>query len=109
MSEMVHAAVAGDVREAEEIRRKAEAATAAAMAKEGRKVAPAAAEDTPISDDDLDMDEVKKEYKEQEGDPHVKSPRKALHRAMLHENMAQSVPKATAVVVNPTHLAIALR
>ena len=48
-------------READEIRRKAEAATAAAMAKEGRKVAPAAAEDIPISDDDLDMDEVKKE------------------------------------------------
>ncbi|TMH66891.1 MAG: hypothetical protein E6H57_12840 [Betaproteobacteria bacterium] len=49
-------------READEIRRKAEAATAAAMAKEGKKVAPKAAEeDIPVSDDDLDMDEVKRE------------------------------------------------
>jgi hypothetical protein len=49
-------------REAEEIRRKAEAATAAAMAKEGKTVAPRAAdEDIPVSDDDLDMDEVQKE------------------------------------------------
>jgi hypothetical protein len=48
-------------REAEEIRRKAEAATAAAMAKEGRQVAKPAEEDIPITDDDLDMDEVKRE------------------------------------------------
>ena len=47
-------------RDAEEIRRKATAATAAAMAKEG-KSAPAGGDDIPISDDDLHMDEVKKE------------------------------------------------
>ena len=45
-------------REAEEIRRKAAEATAAAMAKEGRA---AKEDDIPISDDDLAMDEVKKE------------------------------------------------
>ena len=45
-------------REAEEIRRKAAEATAAAMAKEGRA---AKEEDIPISDDDLAMDEVKRE------------------------------------------------
>ena len=45
-------------REAEEIRRKAAEATAAAMAKEGRA---AKEDDIPISDDDLQMDEVKKE------------------------------------------------
>jgi hypothetical protein len=48
-------------READEIRRKAEAATAAAMAREGRTVQPAAEEDIPVTDDDLDMTEVKKE------------------------------------------------
>ncbi len=46
-------------REAEEIQRKAEAATAAAMAKQ----AAAGEEDIPITDDDLDMTEVKKERK----------------------------------------------
>jgi flagellar biosynthesis protein FlhB len=56
----------------------------------------------------MSIDEVKREYKEQEGDPHIKSHRKALHQAMLNENMAKAVPKATAVVVNPTHLAVAL-
>ena len=45
-------------REAEEIRRKAAEATAAAMAKEGRG---AKEDDIPISDDDLEMEEVKKE------------------------------------------------
>ena len=48
-------------REAEEIHRKAEAATAAAMAKEGKQAPKAAEEDIPISEDDLDMDEVKRE------------------------------------------------
>jgi hypothetical protein len=47
-------------REAEEIRRKAAAATEAAMAKEG-KGTPRSEDDIPISDDDLHMDEVKKE------------------------------------------------
>ncbi|TMG74266.1 MAG: hypothetical protein E6H77_11645 [Betaproteobacteria bacterium] len=47
-------------REAEAIRRKAEAATAAAMAKEG-KVAPEAEDEIPITDDDVDADEVKRE------------------------------------------------
>jgi len=48
-------------REAEEIHRKAEAATAAAMAKEGKHAPTPAQEDIPISEDDLDMDEVKRE------------------------------------------------
>ena len=48
-------------REAEEIRRKAEAATAAAMAKEGKKPPEPSLPDIPVTDDDLDMDEVKKE------------------------------------------------
>jgi len=47
-------------REAEEIRRKAEAATAAAMAREG-KAAPEAEDEMPITDDDFDADEVKRE------------------------------------------------
>ena len=56
----------------------------------------------------MSIDEVKREFKDQEGDPEVKGHRKALQRAMLNENMSKAVPKATAVVVNPTHLAVAL-
>jgi hypothetical protein len=46
-------------READEIRRKAEAATAAAMAKEGK--AQAEDDDIPVTDDDLGLDEVRRE------------------------------------------------
>jgi flagellar biosynthesis protein FlhB len=57
----------------------------------------------------MSKEEVKQEYKEDEGDPHIKHQRKHLHQQLLHESMAKNVPKASAVVVNPTHLAIALR
>jgi len=53
--------------------------------------------------------EVQKEYKEEEGDPHVKHMRKQLHEELLAEGMMENVPKAQVVVVNPTHLAIAVR
>jgi len=52
--------------------------------------------------------EVQKEYKEDEGDPHIKHLRKQLHEQMLANNVAVKVPQAKAVVVNPTHLAIAI-
>jgi type III secretion protein U len=54
-------------------------------------------------------EEVKQEYKNSEGDAHHKSQRKALHRQIAAGGPARGVQKATAVVVNPTHLAIALR
>jgi len=57
----------------------------------------------------MSKEEVKREYKEDEGDPHIKHARKHLHMEMLHESTKRNVPKATAVVVNPTHLAIALK
>jgi flagellar biosynthesis protein FlhB len=57
----------------------------------------------------MSKDEVKREYKEQEGDPHVKGQRKALQRMLLRENATKRVPQANAVVVNPTHVAVALQ
>jgi len=57
----------------------------------------------------MSKEEVKQEYKEQEGDPHVKHMRKHLFQQMMHESVAHNVPKATVVVANPTHLAVALR
>ncbi|HWR49890.1 MAG TPA: EscU/YscU/HrcU family type III secretion system export apparatus switch protein [Bryobacteraceae bacterium] len=53
--------------------------------------------------------DVMKEYKEEEGDPHMKHARKQLHEELLAHGMTQAVPQATAVVVNPTHLAVAIR
>jgi len=57
----------------------------------------------------MSKEEVKQEYKEQEGDPHVKHMRKHMFEQMMHESVAHNVPKATAIVANPTHLAVALR
>jgi len=57
----------------------------------------------------MSKEEVKQEYKEQEGDPHVKHMRKHLFEQLMHESVAHNVPKATAVIANPTHLAVALR
>jgi type III secretion protein U len=54
----------------------------------------------------MSKDEVRREYKDMEGDPHIKSHRKALHRSLSQE---QSVKRANVVVTNPTHIAVALR
>jgi len=57
----------------------------------------------------MSKEEIKREYKEEEGDPHVKGYRKALYMALLRENATKQVPTAKAVVVNPTHIAVALQ
>jgi type III secretion protein U len=57
----------------------------------------------------MSRNEVKQEYKSQEGDPQHKSKRKALHRQLANAGPARSVAQATVVVVNPTHIAVALR
>lgn len=57
----------------------------------------------------MSKEDVKQEFKEQEGDPHVKHMRKHLFQQLMHESVARNVPRATVIVANPTHLAIALR
>lgn len=57
----------------------------------------------------MSRDEVKQEHRQQEGDPRAKSRRKALHRQLALAGPARSVAQATVVVVNPTHIAVALR
>jgi type III secretion protein U len=57
----------------------------------------------------MTREEVKREHKESEGDPHHKAQRKALHRQLSQGGPARGVHKATTVVVNPTHIAVALR
>ncbi len=53
--------------------------------------------------------EIKEEYKQDEGDPQVKGKIKQKQREMAMKRMMQEVPKATVVVTNPTHIAIALK
>ena len=52
--------------------------------------------------------EVKRDHKESEGNPEVKGQRRSLALEMLFEEMEEKVSKASVVVVNPTHLAVAL-
>ncbi len=53
--------------------------------------------------------EVKDEMKSQEGDPQIKGRLKAIRLEMHRKLMMSEVPKATVVVTNPTHIAIAIR
>jgi type III secretion protein U len=57
----------------------------------------------------MTREEVKQEYKSQEGDPKHKAKRRALHQQISAGGPARGLHKATAVVVNPTHIAVALR
>lgn len=53
--------------------------------------------------------EVKEEYKQMEGDPHIKGKIKQKQREMANQRMMQSVPSAAVIVTNPTHISIAIR
>ncbi|MCB1531610.1 MAG: flagellar biosynthesis protein FlhB [Alphaproteobacteria bacterium] len=53
--------------------------------------------------------EVKDEYKQTEGDPHVKARLRGLRAERARQRMIQSVPEADVVITNPTHYSIALR
>jgi flagellar biosynthesis protein FlhB len=53
--------------------------------------------------------EVKDEFKQSEGDPLVKSRLRSLARDRARKTMLAAVPRATLVIANPTHYAIALK
>lgn len=57
----------------------------------------------------MSHNEIKREHKEAEGDPHVKSQRRARQRQIAQRQSIRAVPKADLVVMNPTHYAVALR
>jgi flagellar biosynthesis protein FlhB len=53
--------------------------------------------------------EVKQEYKNTEGDPHIKGKRRQIAQEIAYsEGPSGSVKRAQAVVTNPTHLAVAI-
>ena len=56
----------------------------------------------------MSLDEVKREMRESEGDPHLKARVRSLQREAARKRMMTDVPKADVVVTNPTHYAVAL-
>ena len=57
----------------------------------------------------MSKQEIRDEVKETEGNPQMKARIRRLARERLRHKMMKEVPKATAVIVNPTHYAVALR
>ena len=57
----------------------------------------------------MSKDEVKQEHKQSEGDPLVKSAIRSRQLAASRNRMMADVPTADVVLVNPTHVAVALR
>ena len=57
----------------------------------------------------MSKQEVKDEHREHDGDPAVKQRQRARAREILRQRMLAQIPRADVVVVNPTHVAVALR
>ncbi len=57
----------------------------------------------------MSKEEVKREFKEQEGNPEVKQKIKAIQREMSQKRMMADIPSADVIITNPTHLSIALK
>ncbi len=57
----------------------------------------------------MSPEELKEEYRETEGDPLIRARIRSIQRELARRRMMEEVPKATVVVTNPTHLAVALR
>jgi flagellar biosynthetic protein FlhB len=57
----------------------------------------------------MSKQEIREEYKEVEGSPAIKARIRRLQRGLLRRKMMREVPKATALIVNPTHYAVAIK
>ena len=62
-----------------------------------------------LKDQKMSFKEIKDEYKNTEGDPHVKAALRQRRMQMLQQKMLDSVPNADFVTTNPTHIAVALK
>jgi type III secretion protein U len=56
----------------------------------------------------MTKDEVRRERKEEHGDPHLRSQRRRLRRQWSTQSTREAARQATALIVNPTHIAIAI-
>ena len=57
----------------------------------------------------MTREEVKEDYKQTDGDPHVKARQRQIRHERARRRMMQAVPDATVVIMNPTHYAVALK
>ena len=53
--------------------------------------------------------EIKEEHKQSEGNPQIKSRIRTIQRSLARQRMLSRVPKASVIITNPTHFAVALR
>src|SRR5580698_1650728 len=56
----------------------------------------------------MSLQEMKEEFKQSEGDPHVKGRLRQLRQARMKKRMMAAVPKASVIITNPTHYSVAL-
>ena len=56
----------------------------------------------------MSLREMKEEFKQSEGDPHIKSRMRQLRQARMKKRMMAAVPKASVIITNPTHYSVAL-
>ena len=56
----------------------------------------------------MSMRDIRQEMKDDEGDPYIKAKRKQLHQEWSQQNTTQAVKNASVLVVNPTHIAVAI-
>ena len=57
----------------------------------------------------MSFQEIKEEYKQSEGDPHIKARIRRLREQRMRKRMMAAVPEASVVITNPTHYAVALK
>jgi len=57
----------------------------------------------------MSVQEQKEEFKQSEGDPHVKGRIRQIRMARMKKRMMAAVPKASVVITNPTHYSVALQ
>jgi flagellar biosynthetic protein FlhB len=57
----------------------------------------------------MTVQETRDEYKQMEGDPHIKGKLRQLRQERSRKRMMAAVPDATVVITNPTHFAVALK
>lgn len=57
----------------------------------------------------MSKQEIKEEYKQQEGDPHIKQRLRRLRMERARKRMMAAVPASDVVITNPTHFAVALK
>ena len=62
-----------------------------------------------MQDQKMSFKELKDEFKNTEGDPHVKAALRQRRMQMLQQRMLEAVPTADVIVTNPIHVAVALR